>query len=42
MLVENTRGPRAWSSVDRSRQGKKYELEMSLLVPSTQYMDIYA
>jgi hypothetical protein len=25
-----TRGPRAWRSADRSRQGKKPEFEMSL------------
>jgi hypothetical protein len=36
-----TRGPRALRSADRSRQGKKPEFEMSLPVPSTQYMDMH-
>jgi hypothetical protein len=36
-----TRGPWAWHSADRSRQGKKPEFEMSLPVPSIdQYMDM--
>jgi hypothetical protein len=36
-----TRGPRAWRSADRSRQGKKPEFEMSSPVPITQYMDMH-
>jgi hypothetical protein len=36
-----TRGPWAWCSADRSRQGKKPEFEMSLPVLSTQYMDMH-